>query len=274
MRKMLPQLRAVRFQSTHPARGATTPSTAVSRPRVISIHAPREGCDATPSQHPAAQSGFQSTHPARGATPHRPGGTAQPLISIHAPREGCDFFLTDILFHQNNFNPRTPRGVRRALQRRHGTVGWHFNPRTPRGVRLLKYYLPIREKEISIHAPREGCDMGMTCIDRTDEHFNPRTPRGVRLGANQVNRGPFNFNPRTPRGGPRRPLHSSAITSIFQSTHPARGATHLLQGGSITSIISIHAPREGCDRDIPIHPTSIGRFQSTHPARGATTPTI
>ena len=28
---------------------------------------------------------------------------------------------------------------------------------------------------------------------------------------------------------------------------PREGCDHLLQGGSITSIISIHAPREGCD---------------------------
>ena len=57
------------------------------------------------------------------------------------------------------------------------------------------------------------------------QHFNPRTPRGVRHAL---------------------PFRAYALV-IFQSTHPARGATarydHTYQQG----LISIHAPREGCD---------------------------
>ena len=33
-------------------------------------------------------------------------------ISIHAPREGCDCFFSALYYKSNNFNPRTPRGVR------------------------------------------------------------------------------------------------------------------------------------------------------------------
>ena len=29
---------------------------------------------------------------------------------------------------------------------------------------------------ISIHAPREGCDLGDTCVNHLDKNFNPRTP--------------------------------------------------------------------------------------------------
>ena len=100
----------------------------------ISIHAPREGCDACPvtraayftefqSTHPArgatswaeldaeAQE-FQSTHPARGATLHRRYPRHVKEISIHAPREGCDISRRSVADDKQNFNPRTPRGVR------------------------------------------------------------------------------------------------------------------------------------------------------------------
>ena len=124
------------FQPTHPARGATrvhvllvggirdfNPRTprgvrldalrGLLGSHLISIHAPREGCDEF-LPYP-----FDS----RGA------------ISIHAPREGCDgrpfYHFRDL----TNFNPRTPRGVRREAIL---TIG--------------------RCLIISIHAPREGCD--------------------------------------------------------------------------------------------------------------------
>ena len=56
---------------------------------------------------------------------------------------------------------------------------------------------------ISIHAPREGCDI-MATPGFTD--------------------------------------------TIFQSTHPVRGATWMDSPEALAEYISIHAPREGCDR--------------------------
>ena len=38
------------------------------------------------------------------------------------------------------------------------------------------------------------------------------------------------------------------VEVIFQSTHPVRGATVVLSASSRVVAISIHAPREGCDR--------------------------
>ena len=79
--------------------------------------------------------------------------------------------------------------------------------------------------------------------------FNPRTPRGVRhIIAILLSGSMDDFNPRTPRGVRRLGF----------------------QGVSVCLVISIHAPREGCDssRATKIPLTSI--FQSTHPARGAT----
>ena len=56
------------------------------------------------------------------------------------------------------------------------------------------------------------------------------------------------FNSRTP-GGVRlvRALHHRQDTP-FQFTHPGRGATIIFSMAKIARIVSIHAPREGCDR--------------------------
>ena len=58
----------VRFQSTHPVRGATKLLLFLS-----------------------GHFAFQSTHPVRGATAMAADTGAALLISIHAPREGCDY---------------------------------------------------------------------------------------------------------------------------------------------------------------------------------------
>ena len=58
---------------------------------VISIHAPRVGCDDFVGVLAAVQDGFQSTHPVWGATCDIPASNASiKHISIHAPRVGCD----------------------------------------------------------------------------------------------------------------------------------------------------------------------------------------
>ena len=212
------------FQSTHPLRGATArTSCACARTRSISIHAPLAGCDqAFPSPAPLSPA-FQSTHPLRGATRADKGrGTGaafqstHPLrgatrvsvkradlikISIHAPLAGCDDPARGRHRSDQDFNPRTPCGVRRprwpGVHHR-----WHFNPRTPCGVRpsimwvlssVCPYFnprtpcgvrlcapmisLPI---SISIHAPLAGCDTASINLTTQYQHFNPRTPCGVR----------------------------------------------------------------------------------------------
>ena len=154
----MPLHSAIIFQSTHPLRGATR-QKAVSRFHDgISIHAPLAGCD----------------------TPSKP--TQKRLqISIHAPLAGCD--------HEQhgrtqtcaqNFNPRTPCGVRRPasplpfpaieFQSTHPLRGattitltidaqpFRFQSTHPlRGATQPadRFWL---EPCISIHAPLAGCD--------------------------------------------------------------------------------------------------------------------
>ena len=80
------------FQSTHPARGATVQKPAEWPEVYISIHAPRERCDARP---------LKPSHSRR--------------ISIHAPRERCDCDGTRLCPCFLHFNPRTPREVRLSV---------------------------------------------------------------------------------------------------------------------------------------------------------------
>ncbi len=78
-------------------------------------------------------------------------------ISIHALREErgiCVLVITPIW---SNFNPRAPRGARRAFERYIYLKGY-FNPRAPRGARRSHGGLGVPQN-----------------ID-----FNPRAPRGAR----------------------------------------------------------------------------------------------
>ena len=56
------------FQFTHPVRGATAETRAAVNEQLVSIHAPREGCDVMTITRPCSLASFQFTHPVRGAT--------------------------------------------------------------------------------------------------------------------------------------------------------------------------------------------------------------
>ncbi len=147
----------VEFQSTRPARGATSPIRNPLPLRTVSIHAPRAGRDSlTPATgirsrcfNPRAPRGarpsgrhgaaspirFQSTRPARGATEPWRRRARMADVSIHAPRAGRDDSSTQGGIESLCFNPRAPRGARQ---------------------RTASKILPARN--VSIHAPRAGRD--------------------------------------------------------------------------------------------------------------------
>ena len=79
--------------------------------------------------------------------------------------------------------------------------------------------------EVSIHAPREGCDDLLFFCLRDLRRFNSRTPGGVRLV----------------------PDSDYSGVGMFQFTHPGRGATGETSKAEGLIPVSIHAPREGCD---------------------------
>ena len=205
--KIIPEFKLLlKFQSTHPVWGATSPHSDFTTLTNISIHAPRVGCD-------AQEWGVRQS--LRNFNPRTPCGVrpAQALASLpnstnFNPRTPCGVRPTP--FDKNgqirpDFNPRTPCGVRPSWANT-TLFRSNFNPRTPCGVRPPGRQRPVCSTGISIHAPRVGCDQSCNNHDYSlFVNFNPRTPCGVRLPSDHPSR--FNF-----RGE-------------FQSTHPVWGAT-------------------------------------------------
>ena len=90
----------------------------------ISIHAPREGCDAAVAPGTQEVITFQSTHPARGATrkvvePYSP----QAFQSTH-PARGATYGGQQNPCGTGYFNPRTPRGVRQQTLLKSREFAW------------------------------------------------------------------------------------------------------------------------------------------------------
>ena len=123
------------FQFTHPGRGATGIFQLRYRWLAVSIHAPREGCDAYILFGLMMLLLFQFTHPGRGAT-IKP---SSPSLKI------------------GRFNSRTPGGVRpRSSIGGQSTSVFQFT-HPGRGATVLSSEVSQADK-VSIHAPREGCD--------------------------------------------------------------------------------------------------------------------
>ena len=195
----------------------------------------------------------------------------------------------------SNFNPRPPRGgrpyvgigfvVRYQFQSTppargatagadgdfgSGTISIHA-PREGGDVGAVGA-VPQREK-ISIHAPREGGDRGFYKGVRTAMSISIHAPReGGDSRPCRSGKLETDFNPRPPRGGrPSGTIRFSPRPKIFQSTPPARGATAASRRlWYVLNSISIHAPREGGDDDLYDCNYLMFQFQSTPPARGAT----
>ena len=78
------------------------------------------------------------------------------------------------------------------------------------------------------------------------------------------------FNPHPPRGGRLAITTMKHDDPVFQSTPPARGATHWTGRLLACTAVSIHTPREGGDIHNYVENHLDEVFQSTPPARGAT----
>ena len=124
------------FQSTLPARGATTSVESLAMNIIFQSTLPARGATA---QHPdtLAEGTFQSTLPARGATRRKRSKTLKARY----------------------FNPRSPHGERHLLLPPCPHPR-HFNPRSPHGERRYSLTGENRAITISIHAPRTGSDTG------------------------------------------------------------------------------------------------------------------
>ena len=148
------------FQSTHPVRGATRNFAYVAGED--SDFNPRTPCGV---RLKAAYTGlpfgkFQSTHPVRGATQEGGKGNMYNQFQSTHPVRGATTALEIPLAKPINFNPRTPCGVRR---------------------RPVRYFPHMAE--ISIHAPRAGCDAtARTTSSGTWEFQSTHPVRGATIG--------------------------------------------------------------------------------------------
>ena len=101
---------------------------------------------------------FQFTHPGRGATKEQQlTETKEAEFQFTHPGRGATSTGGGTLRSRRGFNSRTPGGVRRKVESKVDT-----------------------KVEVSIHAPREGCDNGTHQTTSDAPGFNSRTPGGVR----------------------------------------------------------------------------------------------
>ena len=190
-----------KFQSTRPARGATSSPGTTTKHFSVSIHAPRAGRDLRDQTRQPWQRRFNPRAPRGARRPRSAIFIQSKKVSIHAPRAGRDRVGWRPASQQRRFNPRAPRGARHKSSSRRQRLP-SFNPRAPRGARRF-YPSPIR---------------AVVC-------FNPRAPRGARLPLRQNRPRSGRFNPRAPRGARHYAVWYCNNEREFQSTRPARGAT-------------------------------------------------
>ena len=214
----------------------------------ISIHAPRAGCDCSPTLETAPSSYFN---------PRTPCGVRRGGVQERG-RAGDDF------------NPRTPCGVRPCPPT--SPVGPNcISIHAPRaGCDRLPCMPPQSAAGISIHAPRAGCDPGERSHSGPHLYFNPRTPCGVRpCGLRGLTTRLLFQSTHPVRGATFETVYDFAYTE-FQSTHPVRGATAYGESIRPNDIIfqSTHPVRGATYQCVRASDATL--FQSTHPVRGAT----
>ena len=202
MRRLWPgwQSPSVRFQSTHPVRGATL---------IV--------CGTGNAQQ------FQSTHPSRGATREHLCNFCTIRISIHAPLTGCDLGPPRLHGCHGHFNPRTPHGVRPARVTGKSSPPY-FNPRTPHGVRPFSTTVSSGRIDFNPRTPH-GVRRKPPKKVYPKIHFNPRTPHGVRLLLYLFIIILLLFQSTHPSRGATSFYSAMGWRRSFQSTHPSRGAT-------------------------------------------------
>ena len=192
---------------------------------------------------------FQSTHPVRGATP-RP-EPRPPNFDNFNPRTPCGVRpLRDTVQRRTDayFNPRTPCGVRLCSAGESRAVPAYFNPRTPCGVRRHRCRKTGSSPSISIHAPRAGCD----CSTFQMAGRRPISIHAPRAGCDwdivQYFHKVDQISIHAPRAGCDQHDHrvNGAATGI--SIHaPRAGCDWKITSQRGIMGISIHAPRAGCD---------------------------
>ena len=102
-------------------------------------------------------------------------------ISIHAPLAGCDQVKSEDVNEIHNFNPRTPRGVRRR-ELNNGSIRYKISIHAPLAGCNNTKECRNPKREISIHAPLAGCDAGLQNAHHYPNPFQSTHPlRGATI---------------------------------------------------------------------------------------------
>ena len=146
------------FQSTLPARGATSAISMVAKKAGISIHAPREGSDRRYYRFGQPWNYFNPRSPRGERLNANWADVSASLFQSTLPARGATMYFGVKTHGTGQFQSTLPaRGA---------------TPQVPQ---------PTQQQNISIHAPREGSDPRTGGTADRPRHFNPRSPRGERL---------------------------------------------------------------------------------------------
>ena len=119
--KLVTSIITLQFQSTQPKRAATDIASLLASVEKISIHAAQEGCDI-----------------------NRLASILYQDISIHAAQEGCDREVKEIGPLPEDFNPRSPRGLRQQAAKG-GNAGNQFQSTQPKRAATKSAENPCRK---------------------------------------------------------------------------------------------------------------------------------
>ena len=183
-------------------------------------------------------------------------------VSIHALLAECDRILLDATARSISFNPRTPCGVRRNLQRLQKSTIWFQSTHSLRSATVgLVFSLP--GEPVSIHALLAECDAFiapeidgaimfqsthslrsatrkvMPLLKQFGKFQSTHSLRSATISRVSLHTIPCCFNPRTPCGVRLFTGLNYADYNWFQSTHSLRSATapDLIHGYSTEQII-------------------------------------
>ena len=170
---------------------------------------------------------FQSTHPGKGATYVARYISRAVGVSIHAPWEGCDSLGGIVKVKELTFQFTHPG----------------------KGATLTNYLSPLAFNKFQFTHPGKGATEKASSRSSMLEFQFTHPGKGATdlFCVGQLSG--MSFNSRT-LGRVRLLLISpDSLLLEFQFTHPGKGATLRSVGTLHSSIVSIHAPWEGCDAE-------------------------